>query len=134
MKSVFAMVLVGLGLLTACTAPDGTKPGAKPGVLPAYLGVETRLLDDDLVSFQVTMRGAAGREDVAAYAECAAARYALIRGYGFARHVRTQVTETRGVWHGDAAYVISNALPDGVRTIDAEVVVADCAERAIPTV
>ncbi len=100
MKSVFAMVLVGLGLLTACTAPDGTKPGAKPGVLPAYLGVETRLLDDDLVSFQVTMRGAAGREDVAAYAECAA----------------------------------SNALPDGVRTIDAEVVVADCAERAIPTV
>ena len=57
----------------------------------AYLGVETALLDGDLVNFRVTMTGARGIEDVERYAACAAAQYALIRGYGFARHVRTLV-------------------------------------------
>ena len=52
-------------------------------------GVQTRLLDGDLVSFQVKMKWRAHNSDVDAYAECAAAQYALIRGYGFARHLRT---------------------------------------------
>lgn len=99
-----------------------------------YLGVETRLLDEDLVNFRVEMRGARGREDVAAYAECAAAQYTLIRGYGFARHVRTNVQEEAGLWHADAVYTVSPALPRGVQTMDAEVVAADCAEQGIPTV
>ena len=62
------------------------------------------------------------------------AQYALIRGYGFARHVRTNVNEEGGIWTGDAVYTISPALPRGLRTIDAEVTVADCASRDIPTV
>ncbi len=80
---------------------------------PAYQGIETRLLDGDLVSFLVQMRGARDRADVAAYAECAAAQYALIRGYGFARHLRTNIVEEGGVWRGDAVYTISPALPRG---------------------
>ena len=101
---------------------------------PGYQGIETRLLDADLVSFLVQMSGARDRADVASYAECAAAQYALIRGYGFARHLRTNIVQEGGVWRGDAVYTISSVLPRGERTIDAEVTVANCAEQGIPTV
>ncbi len=102
--------------------------------LPDYMGIQTLLLDKDLVSFRVEMRGARNRDDVATYARCAAAQYALIRGYGFARHVRTNVVQTGGIWRGDAVYTISPTLPDGLVTIDAEVVVRDCGVQGIPTV
>ena len=101
---------------------------------PDYLGIETRLLAEDLVSFQVRMSGARQNSDVAEYGRCAAARYALIRGFGFARHVRTNVEERGGIWAADAVYTISAALPGGLQTIDAEVVVEECAENGIPTV
>ena len=101
---------------------------------PEYRGVETRLLDGELVRFQVAMTGARGPQDVSDYAKCAAAQYTLIRGYGFARHLRTNVQEEGGVWVADAVYTISPSLPDGSRTLDAEVVTAHCAENGIPTV
>ena len=101
---------------------------------PDYQGVTTQLLQDDLVNFQVAMTGARTAEDVAEYAECAAAQYTLIRGYGFARHLRTNVQEEGGVWVADAVYTISPSLPDGSRTLDAEVVTAHCAENGIPPV
>lgn len=101
---------------------------------PTYRGIETRLLEGDLVNFHVEMTGARDGDDVANYAECAAAQYALIRGYGFARHVRTTTHEEAGLWRGDAVYTISSALPRGLKTIDAEVAVADCRENGIPTV
>jgi len=110
-----------------------------PAPIPAdgslrYDGIETRLLDGDLVNFKVRMANATDNQDVIDYTECAAAQYALIRGFGFARNVRTLVDEEGGVWTGDAVYTISPALPRGSRTIDAEVTVSDCARRAIPTV
>jgi len=122
-------LLAGLAACGAeAVAPDAT-------ARPVYGGVETRLLEGDLVGFSVVVSGsAAGENDVVAYATCAAAQYTLIRGYGFARHVRTNVSETGGVWRADAVYTISPALPRGLRTIDAEVTVADCADQAIPTV
>ena len=123
--------LISPVLLAAC---DVQAPGEGTQFLPDYRGVETRLLDDDLVQFNVAMTGASGPEDVAAYATCAAAQYALIRGYGFARHLRTNIDEEGGVWTADAVYTISPSLPRGLRTIDAEVAVADCAENGIPTV
>lgn len=124
-----AMVLA----LAGCDAGADAQPGSQPALFE-FLGVETRLLDEGLVNVRVEMRGARGRGDVAAYAECAAAQYTLIRGYGFARHVRTNVDEEAGLWRADAVYTVSPALPRGVQTIDAEVVVADCAEQGIPTV
>ncbi|MGR3494222.1 hypothetical protein [Citreimonas sp.] len=99
-----------------------------------YLGVKTRLLDGDLVNFHVEMRGARGPRDVEDYAECAAAQYTLIRGYGFTRHLRTNVDEEGGLWRADAIYTISPALPRGLKTIDAEVVSSACTENAIPMV
>jgi hypothetical protein len=102
--------------------------------IPEYRGVKTRLLDGDLVQFEVTMTKAQSTENVGDYAECAAAQYALIRGYGFARHVRTNVVQEGSIWRGDAVYTVSPSLPRGIRTIDAEVVVANCVEQGIPTV
>ncbi len=109
-------------------APDTARPELD------YRGVETRLLDGDLVNFRVTMAGARDDADVIAYAECAAAQYTLIRGYGFARLIRTEVTQNGGIWSADAVYTISPALPEGSRTLDAEVVTAACAENEIPMV
>lgn len=99
-----------------------------------YRGVQTRLLEGDLVQFIVTMSQARDRDDVIAYARCAAAQYALIRGYGFARHLRTNVHERGGNWQADAIYSVSPSLPRGARTIDAEVTVEACTEQGIPTV
>lgn len=118
-------------LLAACDTRD---TGQVTQFSPDYRGVETSLLDGDLVRFDVTMNGARDGRDLDAYAECAAAQYAMIRGYGFARHLRTNVMEKGGVWRADAVYTISPSLPRGLRTIDAEVVVASCAENNIPTV
>lgn len=101
---------------------------------PTYKGIETILLDGDLVNFRVAMTGARGDGDVETYARCAAAQYALIRGFGFARHLRTTVAKTGEIWRGDAVYTISAALPRGLKTIDAEVTVRDCGAQGIPTV
>lgn len=126
------LAVLALAALPACGAASGASQGPAAG--REYLGVETALLDDDLVSVRVAMRGARGAEDLHRYAACAAAQYALIRGYGFARHIRTLTEEQAGISRADAVYTISPALPRGVRTIDAEVTVADCALRGIPTV
>lgn len=118
-------------LLAGCQATGAV---TQSPFTPTYRGIETRLLDGDLVGFLVEMTGARGISDVVEYGKCAAAQYALIRGYAFARHVRTNVVEEGGVWRGDAVYTISADLPRGTKTIDAEVTVAGCAEAGIPTV
>ena len=124
--------LTALAVLSACARDS--EVAARGRFSPAYLGIKTVLLDHDLVDFIVSMKGARSDADVDAYARCAAAQYALIRGYGFARHVRTNVAQEGGVWRGDAVYTVSAALPKGFKTIDAEVTVRDCGARGIPTV
>ncbi len=120
-----------VGALSGCVTPGASTENPTP---VKYLGIETRLLDGDLVNFLVETQGGNGAADVDAYAKCAAAQYAVIRGFGFARHVRTNMNEEGGVWRGDAVYTISDALPGGLKTLDAEVVLADCIETGIPTV
>ncbi len=122
-------LLTALAVLSGCAGDEGRVPGAAK-----YQGIETILLDGDLVNFRVSMRNARREADVEAYARCAAAQYALIRGFGFARHVRTTVAQNGNEWRGDAVYTISAALPRGLKTIDAEVTVRDCAALGIPTV
>lgn len=133
MQGVFGIagLVTATAVLAACV-PEA--PVTQGDFSPVYGGIETLLLDGDLVNFRVEMTGAQGPADVEDYGRCAAAQYALIRGAGFARHVRTSVDESGGVWRGDAVYTISAALPLGLRTIDAEVAVRDCAARGIPTI
>ncbi len=127
MKILSVIVLLAAA---GCTPP----PPTAEDFIPDYKGVETVLLDGDLVQFNVAMTKALASENVAAYAECAAAQYTLIRGYGFARHVRTNVAIEGGIWRADAVYTISPSLPKGLKTIDAEVVTQSCLEKGIPTV
>lgn len=128
-----------LAALAACSVPEA--PNSSPEVDrdslpfdPEYIGVQTRLLDADLVNLLVEMKGARDSQDVDAYAQCAAVQYALIRGYGFARHVRTNVNEEAGVWRADAVYTISPTLPRGTNPLDAEMKVAECRDEGIPTI
>lgn len=118
-------------LLVACTpAPDAELLHEGP----VYSGVVTQILDDDLARLVARMENIERPDQLTTYAECAAARYALLQGFGFARHLRTNVAEKGGVWTADAVYTLSPTLPAGLRTIDAEVTVAACNENGIPTV
>ncbi len=126
------LTLALLGGLAGCAQESPEISSAD--FTPDYLGVDTRLLDESLVSFLVEMRGARGRDDIAAYAECAAAQYTLIRGYGFARHLRTKIDEEAGIWRADAVYTISPVLPRGAHIINAKAKVKECANNGIPTV
>ena len=121
-------------VLIAGCQPRTEGPTLEQAPPATYDGIETRLLDDDLVNFRAQMTGVATRADLDAYARCAAVQYTLIRGYAFARHVRTSITEEGGVWVADAVYTISPELPRGLQTLEAEVVAADCAEQGIPSV
>ena len=130
-RALAATLILATAGLAGCARDTAAAQG---DFAPVYGGIETILLEGDLVNFRVAMQGARDREDVAAYARCAAAQYALIRGFGFARHVRTNVAQEAGKWRGDAVYTISAALPRGLKTIDAEVTVRDCGAQGIPTI
>jgi hypothetical protein len=120
--------------LSACAMQDEAVSREAGDLSPRYDGIQTTLLEGDLVNFHVEMQNARDPEALDDYAECAAAQYALIRGFGFARHVRTTIEIEGETWRGDAVYTVSPALPRGLKTIDAEVVVAACEENQIPTV
>lgn len=121
------------GTVSACGAKD-TPDTVEPSDPPEYVGIETEALDDDLVNVFVALKGGQGLKDIERYAECAVSRYTLDQDYGFARHLRTNVTEEGGLWRGDAVYTISPTLPRGLMTIDAEVVAEACAQNGIPMV
>lgn len=116
------------GLVTAvsaCAAASATR---------SYAAADPVGLGGDLYGFLATVKGAKSGTEAEDYATCVVAGYALEKRAGFARKVRVALKEEGGVWSADAVYSISPALPAGMRTIDAEVTVADCAERGIPTV
>ncbi|ROT98510.1 hypothetical protein [Histidinibacterium lentulum] len=127
---------VAAGLALVAVGGCGAETGrlGQPAAQKVYGGIQTRLLDDDLVNFRVSMRGAEGPVDLRLYAECAAAQYALIRGFDFVRHVRTTVEEEGGNWTADAVYTVSPGLPQGLQTIDAGFTVATCERAGVPTV
>jgi hypothetical protein len=130
-RTLLATLGTASAALGACTpAGEVTEDRGREAV---YEGVQVILLDEGLVSFSVAMRGAKDEADVEAYGRCAAAQYALDKGFGFARQVRTIVTKDGQEWYGDAVYLVSSALPDGLRTVDAEVAVTECVELGIPT-
>ena len=126
-------------MITTCAAIAACTPATGPDVdqgvfAPQYGSVTTKLLDGDLVSFDVDMIGARNDADVIAFNDCAAAQYALIRGAGFVRRVRNDVTRKRDVWMGTGIYTLSEAHPGGTFSIDAEVTATECRANNIPTV
>lgn len=129
-----ALIAVAPVALMGCVSQTLPPDAARASFAPDYRGTQVMPLDADLVNIRVTMRGARGPLDVVRYAECAAADYALVQGNAFARHIRTTVDETAGIWTADAVYTVSPDLPRGSRIIDAETTVADCGATGVPTV
>lgn len=126
------MRLVCAGLVASVIAGCMTPQAEAPQI--TYLGVETKKLDEELVNFIVRVQNPRTALDVGNYALCAAAQYTKIRGFGFARHVRTNLQEEAGIWVGDAVYTLSPTVPVGLETIDADITLADCKARGIATV
>jgi len=122
---------VGIGSMAALGLAGCQAPGAAD--LPTQFHVvETLRIDPGLVNILVQGEGPDAQSQVDAFAECAAVTFALEQGYGFARRIRTEVTKTGGNWRADAVYSISKTLPEGLRTIDAEIAALNCAETGIP--
>ncbi|MCB1399512.1 MAG: hypothetical protein KDJ82_06170 [Rhodobacteraceae bacterium] len=130
--SLAQLVPASLAGLVACAPAEGA--GTQDVGAVVYGGVETRLLDSDLVNLHLSVQGGQDDTAVTAYAGCAVAQFALDHGFGFVRHVRTTIEKKGDIRRADAVYTLSPALPRGLRTIDAEVTVADCADQGIPTV
>ncbi|MGI1661176.1 hypothetical protein ACRDNQ_02960 [Palleronia sp. KMU-117] len=126
---------LALGITAGCGAPDGGEGTHLRMALPpdaVYLGAEAEALDAEIIRITARMQGARDDRDVRDYALCALAGYADARGHAFARHLRTTVDKTGGVWQADAVYTISPAIPQGVRTIDVEAQLGACVETGIP--
>jgi hypothetical protein len=120
--------LMGMLVLTGCAGEE------RAAAAPAFLGSEAIRLTDDLVNIRADSSGGEGARTARDYADCVAAGHAVSRGFGFARHVTTTLSEEGGIWRADAVYTLSPAIPEGVRTIDAETKVAACGDIGIPTV
>ncbi|MFC3061160.1 hypothetical protein [Paenirhodobacter populi] len=100
----------------------------------AYLGIETRMIDPELVEMRAALKGGASDEAITAYLRCAVAQYALIRGMDTARQIRTVVSERFGKWTGEAVYMIGKGHPRGFDRVEAQEMVGECAVKGIPTV
>ena len=133
LSNISLLLMAATLLVAACQQLDMSGTSTQSEKIQ-YFGVQTKLIANDLVQFHVTLAGTERSDPVRDYAECAAAQYTLIRGFGFARHIRTNVGETAGRWSADAVYTVSDAIPQGLRTLDAEVVADNCARNGIPMV
>jgi hypothetical protein len=126
-RAVAISGLAALGL-------GGCSQGDRAADLPEGMRVvQTLRIDPSLVNLLVETGDAELAETLDEYAECVAAGYTLKQGFGFARHIRTNRSNTGGIWRADAVYSITPALPRGSRTMDAEVIAQNCAELGIPT-
>ena len=99
-----------------------------------YEGVAPLWLGDGIAQVTVRMKGIEDETPLRAYAECGLAQYALEKGFGFARQIRTNVIKEGGLWTADAVYSVTASLPQGLDTIDVEVTVQACEDSGIPVV
>ena len=73
----------------------------------------------------------ADKKDISGYGDCAGVQNRLSENYSFAHGL---IDEESGVWIGDVVQAAFSQLSRGLRTIDAEMTVADCTARSIPIV
>jgi hypothetical protein len=116
------VMLMLLALMAGCAEPD---PAAGPAAVPPTAS----FLTDDLLQVTLDFPPETEAEVVRGLTDCAAAEAVLLRGAGFARHVRTTVTEEAGISRADAIYTVSLTLPRGTFSIDAEAVATSCREQ-----
>ena len=99
-----------------------------------YVSATSELIEDGMVRIRVVVRNAKQGSEVLYFANCAAARYAINRGFSFVRHVTSTLDYNLESKSAEAVYFVSAALPVGFKKLDAEVVAVNCAENGIPMV
>ena len=123
--------MVGIGSL-AMLGLAGCAPSQGAQNRPTeFRVIDSLRIDDGLINILVEGHGPEAETGIENFAECAAISKAHEQGFGFARRIRTHVSKTGGNWRADAVYSVSKSLPDGLRTIDAEVAAQNCAEAGI---
>lgn len=129
-RAVAITGVAALGLGGCGADPTGGQP--QDGATGLHIA-QTLRIDTNLVNFLVETDRKDEADLLDEYAECVAAAFTLKQGFGFSRHIRTNRSNTGGIWRADAVYSITPTLPRGSRTMDAEVIAQNCAERGIPT-
>jgi len=96
-----------------------------------YRRVSNQIAGGGILSFDVAMTKGAVIENVAEIAELLLrARLYFDRGFGFARHVRTNVEIEGWCLHARLLFTPSSRVLAGLKTIDAEVTWQNCMEKA----
>lgn len=108
-------------LVTACATPPPPDGPVDPVAEPL-----ASFLTDDLLQVTLSYTGDPASETLKSLTDCAAVEAILLRGPGYARHVRTTVSEEAGISRADAVYTVSPTLPRGDFVIDADDTAAAC--------
>jgi hypothetical protein len=95
---------------------------------------EDEPIEDGLVRVRVDVKNAKQDAAVLSFANCTAARYAIDRGFAFARHIMSTLDYKFDLKSAEAVYLLSATLPPGSKKLDVEVVAINCAENGIPMV
>ena len=128
----YALILAMAGVVSACDQTRVATPASYEAV--EYVSANSELIGDGLVKVSASVKNAQSDKFASDFAACVAARYALLRGFGFARLVTDTVTRSDDIRTATSVFSISARLPAGVRKLDAEVVAVNCAENGIPMV
>ena len=96
----------------------GCENASRDAVATSYQLVDRIWIDDGLMNLLVQTSGPDAEANLDKYADCVAAKSALDRKFGFARHIRTNRTNSGGNWRADAVYSVSSALPVGRQTLE----------------
>ena len=131
MTMSYALVLAMTGVVSACDR-TGEKLMFTKGV--EYMSTEAELMGDGLVRISACVRNVQSSHFATEFAACVAARYAFLRGFGFARLVTDSVNRADDIRTAISIYSSTARLLAGVRKLDAEVVAVNCAENGIPMV
>ncbi len=127
------LLLIGMvGLVSACER-SGIDDGFGDASV-TYLNSTTYVLEDGLINVVATVENARSDNVALAYARCIASRFAINRGFTFARMVANTTKQQGTRRTATAIYSVTAELPQGERKLDAEVVAVSCAENGIPMV
>ena len=126
-----ALVLAMMGVVSVC---DRTGDKLMSTKCVEYMFTEAELIGEVLVRISDSVTNVQSDHFVTEFAACVAARYAFLRGFGFARLVTDSVSRADDVRTATSVYSSTSRLPARVRKLDADVVAVNCAENGIPMV
>lgn len=126
----FAALALSIGLLLAACAQRLTAPATEPMV---YLAAETRLVARDIVDITTSIAHPIAGAN-AAYGDCVAAQYALIRGLSHVSRLTTEQTGQGDIVSEKTSFLLSSVAPGGKFVLNATEIVEKCKHSRIPTV